>query len=477
MDEDQMQVREEEEEEEEPESATSSSVFSLKILPLTHQLHQKHGLRHNDYQRYRGYCSRRIARVRKATKMVQGEKKRFNKKEVTIESLKEEKHLEIPLMTVERAWAYAMQLKFEMNTEPRKRYHMINRMRKANKESEKLEAVVRSAGDKCDARAKLEAQAYHLWITGTLHFELQDWMAAMKALTAARAIYEKMASALSEEDAAVYRQRMNEIVPSLRFCAYNSGDEAAKQDLLNIRGQDVEDLLNQAREEQAVTLQDVEWRGRKMAVRAEKVRVFLLREKEFSEELAGKEDDDQARVEAYESLLMDCKDAIQAMRDDLNEDPDFRQRQQASEGTVSSPHFLHTYLCFLKCSRTVDRNLEMVERMKAALASGEHHQQQQGTIDSRAKPVKPQDLVRLFEAIITNLIELPQLAGLEEDLAFGQEIEAKVIFFKAWRCCFIAQAFLAAQKWPEAMALFQRATAYANKAQNDNMLDGEQTYF
>ena len=45
--------------------------YNLKILPLTFGLHQKHGLRHSDYQRYRGYCSRRIARVRKATKMVQ----------------------------------------------------------------------------------------------------------------------------------------------------------------------------------------------------------------------------------------------------------------------------------------------------------------------------------------------------------------------------------------------------------------------
>jgi signal recognition particle subunit SRP68 len=35
--------------------------------------------------------------------------------------------MQIPLMSCERAWAYAMQLKFELNTEPRKKYHMINR--------------------------------------------------------------------------------------------------------------------------------------------------------------------------------------------------------------------------------------------------------------------------------------------------------------------------------------------------------------
>ena len=64
----------------EEEIESELEVSSLRILAVTHELHQKHGLRHGDYQRYRGYCARRIARVRKAIKMVQGEKKKFNKK-------------------------------------------------------------------------------------------------------------------------------------------------------------------------------------------------------------------------------------------------------------------------------------------------------------------------------------------------------------------------------------------------------------
>jgi len=40
--------------------------------------------------------------------------------------------MQIPLMSCERAWAYAMQLKFELNTEPRKKYHMINRCDEKN---------------------------------------------------------------------------------------------------------------------------------------------------------------------------------------------------------------------------------------------------------------------------------------------------------------------------------------------------------
>ena len=85
-----------------------------------------------------------------------------------------------------------------------------------------------------------------------------------------------------------------------------------------MRGQhgltDLDDLINQTREQQAATLQEVEWRDRKLAVKQEKVRIFLLREQEFAEtELKDK--DAEERISAYESLLMDCKDAIQVNLD------------------------------------------------------------------------------------------------------------------------------------------------------------------
>jgi signal recognition particle subunit SRP68 len=39
---------------------------------------------------------------------------------------------------------------------------------------------------KCDARTKLEAQAYVAWIHGSLHFELQMWKPAMENLKKAQ---------------------------------------------------------------------------------------------------------------------------------------------------------------------------------------------------------------------------------------------------------------------------------------------------
>ena len=49
-----------------------------------------------------------------------------------------------------------MQLKSEANTEPRKRFHMMSRLKKAVVHAQTLAELCEN--DKCDARTKLEAQ-------------------------------------------------------------------------------------------------------------------------------------------------------------------------------------------------------------------------------------------------------------------------------------------------------------------------------
>lgn len=44
-----------------------------------------------------------------------------------------------------------------------------------------------------------------------------------------------MANAFSEEIQLIYQQRVDEISPNLRYCAYNIGDESALQDLQKMR--------------------------------------------------------------------------------------------------------------------------------------------------------------------------------------------------------------------------------------------------
>lgn len=106
-----------------------------------------------------------------------------------------------------------------------------------------------------------------------------------------------------------------------------------------------------------------------MAVKQEKVRRFLLSCQEQEAELEGA-DGQEARTAVYEALLLECKDALQALKDDLMEDPEFRARQQQSEGKVSAQHFLHSHLLFLRQGITMARNRSGLLLLLASPAPG-----------------------------------------------------------------------------------------------------------
>ncbi|MGH0141727.1 UNVERIFIED_CONTAM: hypothetical protein FKN15_031684 [Acipenser sinensis] len=231
-----------------------------------------------------GYCSRRLRRLRKTLGFKMGNRHKFTGKKVTPEMLSDSRYLLLVLMGAERAWSYSMQLKQEANTEPRKRFHLLSRLRKAAKHGEELERLCES--NRVDAKTKLEAQAYHSYLTGMLHFELQEWKAAMEAFNKCKTIYEKLASAFTEELAVLYHQRVEEISPNIRYCAYNIGDQNAMNELIQMRlsaggggrmmAEKLEALITQTRAKQAATMSEVEWRGRTIPVKIDKVRIFLL---------------------------------------------------------------------------------------------------------------------------------------------------------------------------------------------------------
>lgn len=73
-------------------------------------------------------------------------------------------------------------------------------------------------------------------------------------------------------------------------------------------------------EKQAATLSEVTWRGRTVPVKQEKVRVLLLNVLE-SENEVQRAADSASKISVLESLLLECKDALQLLRDELHSDP------------------------------------------------------------------------------------------------------------------------------------------------------------
>ena len=72
------------------------------------------------------------------------------------------RYLYLPLFDAERSWAYAMELKSESNTEPRKKFHMMNKLKKAVEHASDLQMIVSNEHLPCDALTKLEANVSEL---------------------------------------------------------------------------------------------------------------------------------------------------------------------------------------------------------------------------------------------------------------------------------------------------------------------------
>ncbi|KAL3877845.1 hypothetical protein ACJMK2_035489 [Sinanodonta woodiana] len=438
-------------------------TFTVGILQITKEAQQQHGLRHGDHQRYRSYCSRRIRRIRKSLHFPLGDKRRVTPKKITVEILKDVRYLHLILFEAERAWGFAMQLKTEANTEPRKKFHMISRLRKAAQHASELHNLCES--DRCDAQTKLESQAYLAFIKGSVAFELENWKIAIESYSNAKTIYEKLASAFTEDLQSLYLQRVSEIEPNIRYCAYNIGDESAIKDLIKMRrkaggdqlSSQIDSLLSQTREKQAATLSEVTWRGRTVPVKNEQVRLFLLNVQESPKEIEKAQGLDN-KISIYESLLKQCIDAQQALRDTLQDDQGFKAaiRGLPVEGKVSNQHYLHSYLTYIKLTKTVDRNLLLIDSLKNFLPGKQ--------MEDGHKITKPQDLVRLYDIIIQNLGEVPNISGLEDDTVLEEEMGTRSLGFKAFRCVYIAQSYAAAKKWREAIGLYDRVLTYASQS-------------
>lgn len=263
----------------------------------------------------------------------------------------------------------------------------------------------------------------------------------------------------------LYKYKVEELTPNLRYCAYNisgnSGDTASIDQLLEMRRTqggallDIDSLISSQRKQ----MQDgtagelLEWRDRKIQVRIpEKVRLFLLSIQDIDQSIE-KAKSNQAKIDTIEAMLIDCKDSIQAVRDDFaKQDP----RTKTGGGTAlpSNVQFLLAYLSYIRLIRTLERNLYLVAQAKQNLESSVGDTSDQSLAGK--KFVRPQNLTRLYEIIAQNIAELQQIPGMETDADYQSEINGLSVAFKAFRCYYIANTLVTLYKWKEAVALYQR---------------------
>ncbi|KAH9591576.1 signal recognition particle subunit srp68 [Schistosoma haematobium] len=466
---------------------TTTTPSSIPVLSLVKSAQQQHGLRHGDYQRYHQYISRKLRRMRKSLHFQQGNRSKVVPKKLTPDIVTDPRFIILAIFEIERSWAYAMQLKAESSTEVRKRFQMCSRLRKAVARAELL-CSMEDDLSLLDAQTKLELRAYKQWIRGILFFELQNWAVAKEHLESAQAIYDVLLQMVDEDSQAVYKSRIDDLLPQIRYCAHSIGDETAATDLQRMRNQasdgltllselQLDQLLGQARSRQASQVSEVDWLGTSIPVKSEKAKIAILTVEESKSELE-KEETLQARLSIYESILKLCVEAITSVRDELRtaiaSEPSVTGDKNTASVVASSKYgqtlgsekvsrlqLLYTYLQYLKLSKTIDRTLLHIETTISSLAQGSHKRNQLAT---SAYP-KPQELSRLYDTLVQNFQEIISLPCLVQDhVGLKDLLYAKMLSYRSYRCYYLALAYNCSKKYVECSALLTRAIQHAEKA-------------
>nr|XP_024397376.1 signal recognition particle subunit SRP68-like isoform X2 [Physcomitrium patens] len=447
-----------------------AALPSIGVLQLIKGAQAQHGLRHGDYQRYRRYCTARLARLYKSLNFTHG-KGKYVKKPITEATVTNVRYLHIVLYLAERAWSYAMELKQATGTgSSRKRIHLIRRLAKAARWGELFSQLCTS---KADSRTALEAAAYAAYMKGNLLLEREDdWDVALKNFKNARAVYEELGKYGDVENQVLCRQRVEELDPSIRYCNYKMGNVNIQgSDLLDLRNQEgpgldllqskLQAVIEEARSKQAVTITQLEWLEYKLPVNNEKTRLCIVKGQELEKDTVESSSDSlttEKKLAVYDKIFVAYQDAKRHIRDDL-------VRAVSTEDVKEELTLLDKAVSSILLQRTIDRNLVLVAGAKARLTK-----QQQGSREEKGeKPAKPEDLVRLYDILYQNVSDLIDLttSGREQkasEVAFAKELEVRREAFQAERCFYLAQFYSVASKFPEAYLLFKRSEQRADSA-------------
>lgn len=198
-------------------SPTPQEKFTLQVHAVIEANQASHGLRHDDYKQYHGYCTRRLSRLRHAQPVrrdlvhsaayVSGSKMKRNAYCPRELQRNSENALWVVLVGAERAWAHSCELKAlissssstsekstlaaeheKSRSSPGKiRQHALRRLRRAKQLATQFQELCEEV---CDERTILEAKAYGGWMRGNWSLEVGDWKVRKQIICGSLLLYD-----------------------------------------------------------------------------------------------------------------------------------------------------------------------------------------------------------------------------------------------------------------------------------------------
>ncbi|KAI1881193.1 hypothetical protein JX265_000019 [Neoarthrinium moseri] len=467
-------------------------------------------LLYGDYSTYHRQLGKKLLSCRKKLGISIKSRGKYNKKGDYREILPDqisENHawLHLLLLTAERAWSHAMELKALHSTDTqgitgRTRSHIISRLDKAAKVAERLvELLADQAASGASPTDGLEAKAYAALIRGAERFEKQSWEPCLRSYSTARVIYIALSTVQNPD---IAKDLLSETIdPSIRYAAYQLKiprtqaiptiakkafpsdsslvDQIDKIDpsLLKETGADAQ--KGQADAPNAP--QSINWRSREVKIEDASIAVALASTEaavaQLKEKLASPEVTlPKEMAAAYDGVLIASQDAADATKHAIDELKEEGVSQNDSR--VQSLQITRTAVNYQMISWRIGRNRVLSGNHDGALLDSapnttrkakKESEQEHGSKRPKSeapgrKIARLKEKVVLYDATLQSLDSIKELPGVAADEDLQEQLDATYKYFHALKCLSIARSHSLAENSVNALALTRHAFNESQKS-------------
>lgn len=380
------------------------------------------------------------------------------------------------LLSSERAWAQAMQMKSAHSADPSAkgivgaaRRHIISRLNKATGYSEQLVNLLQDQSTSGATDTDIvEARAYYASLCGALNLEKRKWEQCLQHYAVARIVYTTL-SQMAKKDA--FRDLLSGTVdPSIRYAAYQMKlprskplpslainyfpsntevrSEVEKVDP-NCLKEDAAGTRRTADGEVQQLPETIEWRSRTVSLEDASISQALAAAAAAEAHLtawlaepAGKSASSKDKAAAYDNVIIASQDAVDATKtaiDDLTSegvDPGDKRMQSLQITRTAVNYALvgwrvgrNRVLCGEQDDSSFDANATKASRGNKA---GSRREEGHGK-----KLTQLRERVVLYDSTLQSLDFVFELPGVVADNALVAELEAKRAYFRALRYALI----------------------------------------
>ncbi|KAF3009321.1 hypothetical protein E8E14_001054 [Neopestalotiopsis sp. 37M] len=460
-------------------------------------------LLYGDYSTYHKQLAKKLLSCRKRLNISVKSRGKYNKKgdysEVTSERIAEDHaYLHLILLTAERDWAHAMELKAVHSTDAkgitgRTRIHIISRLNKAARIADRLvDLLSASSATGANNIDQLEAKAYASLLRGAENFERHNWEQCLKSYAIARIIYSALSSAKSPD---TVKDLLSETIdPSIRYAAYQlkiprtqaiptiarkafPSDSTLTEQVNTLDSSLLKQSGADAQKDQAdapSAPQTIDWRSRKVKIEDAAIAVALASTEaataRLTERLASSDVVlPKEMAAAYDEVLIASQDAADVTKHAIDELKEEGVSQ--NDPRTQSLQITRTAVNYQMISWRIGRNRVLSGDHDGALLDSAPNTTRKAKkeTEKEASAKKPKheapgrqiarlkEKVVLYDATLQSLDSIKELPGVAADEDLQKQLDATYKYFHALKSLSIARSHSLAGNSVNALALIKFA--------------------